>query len=174
MRPSSSRIFEASAELRADEICRHVAQDTSGNIYSTPRTERQREVAGDRAKHRAEHIDGGAACHASALDSGPCDLGGAAPWQGEVVQRRERLVEIFQSAAGKNVFGRDMSQSLPQKPDDSVLPRRTAGHGRMAAFARKHEVSGCVRYAGGHSKTRAGAQCGQRRARDRLPAAQRE
>ncbi len=41
----------------------------------------------------------------------------------------------------------------------------------MAALARKHEVTGCVRYAEGHSKACAGAKRRERRAHDRLPAA---
>ena len=42
---------------------------------------------------------------------------------------------------------------------------------RMAAFARKHEVAGCVRYVDRHSKACAGTKRRERCAHDRLPAA---
>src|ERR1019366_8290431 len=98
----------------ADKIFGHVAQNAPGNEYSAPRADREREIAGDGAKHRAEHIDGSAAGRTATLDPG---------------QRR------------------------------------------MAALARKHEVTGCVRYADRHSKACAGTQRRQGRPRDRLPAA---
>ncbi len=104
------------------KIFGHVTQNASGNEYSAPRTEREREIAGDRPEHRAKHIDGGAARRTRSLDPGPGDLGGAATWQRQIVQRSESLVKIFQPMARKNVFRRDMPKPLPQIGDDGVFP----------------------------------------------------
>src|ERR1035437_1548846 len=159
------------AKSGADEIFGHVTQNAPGNEYSAPRADRKREIAGDGAKHRAEHIDRSAAGRTATLDPGPGNLGSPASWQLNVVQRRESLLKIFQPVAGKNAFCRDMSKSSPQIGDDGVLPQRAAGQRRMAALARKHEVTGCVRYADRHSKACAGTQRRQGRPRDPLPAA---
>jgi len=146
-------------------------QNASTDEYSTPRAKREREIAGDGPKHRAEHVDGGAARGTSTLDPGPGNLGRAATWHPHAVQRRESVVKIFQPRARKNAFGRDVSKTLPQISDHGVLPQRAPGHCRMTALARKHEMTGSVRDTGRHSKACAGAKRRARRAGDLLSAA---
>ena len=53
--------FKTRTKLRAGKIFGHVTQNASGNKYPAPRTEREREIAGDRPEHRAEHVGGSAA-----------------------------------------------------------------------------------------------------------------
>src|SRR5665647_1798923 len=147
--------FKTRTKLRADKIFGHMTQNASANEYSAPRPEREREIAGDSPEHRAKHVDSGAAGRTSPFNPGPGDLGSEAPWQSQIVHGGQRLVKIFQPTAGKNAFGRDMSEALPQIGDHGVFPRRAASHRRMAALARKHEVAGCTGYADRHSKARA-------------------
>src|SRR5664279_3482750 len=162
---------KARTKLRANEIFRHMTQNASGNEYSAARPERERKIAGDGAEHRAKHVDGGAAGLTRPFDPGPGDLGSDALWQPQIVQGGQRFVKIFQPVARNDALGRDMSEALPQIGDDGVFPRRTAGHRRMAALARKHEVTGCAGDADRHSQARAGAERRERRACDRTRAA---
>src|SRR5450631_1104775 len=115
--------LKARTKSGANKIFGHVTQNAPGDEYAAPRTERQRQIGGDSPKHRAKHIDGSAAGRTSALDSGPGDFFGAAPWQHHAVQGSQSLVKIFQPMARQNAFGRDMSEPLPQICDDRVLPQ---------------------------------------------------
>jgi hypothetical protein len=64
-----------------------------------------------------------------------------------------------------------MSESSPQMFDDCILAQRSAGHGGMAALARKHELACGMRYVDRHPKARAGAKRCKRGSRDRPMAA---
>ena len=88
-----------------------------------------------------------------------------------IVQRGEGVVKVFQPVARKNPFRRDMAKPSPQMRDDGVLPRRAAGHCRMATLARKHEVAIGMRDAGRDPEPRTGAKRHERRPLDRLTAA---
>ena len=89
-------------------------------------------------------------------------------WQRVAIHRRERFIEVLQPAAGEDAFGRDMSKPVSQMSDHGILACRTGGHGRMAAFARKHDMSAGVRDVDRHAKPGAGANRHERRSRDRL------
>src|SRR5450756_1078697 len=92
-------VLETGPELRAGEIFGHATQNAAGNEYSAGRAQREREIAGDRPEHRAEHVDGGAAGRTAALDPGPGDLGGVASRQCQIVEGGEGIVKIFQPVA---------------------------------------------------------------------------
>ncbi len=50
-------IFEAVAEMRADEQAAQLRDDAAADIETAERTERQHEISGERAEQRAEHAD---------------------------------------------------------------------------------------------------------------------
>ena len=99
--PSKSPLgLEPFPEFRAAEILDDVRDDAAADEDAAARTEKQCQVAGERAKQCAERVERLSACGAAAikrclgnLRSGPRDDVGA-------VDRRSRAIKIDQPIAG--------------------------------------------------------------------------
>src|SRR5450631_489538 len=97
-------VLETGAKLGTRKIIRHLTKNTARDIDAALRPQRQRQISGNGPEHGTKHVDRGPAGGAAAGNAIAGNLRCAAMWQGVAIHRRQRFIEVLQSAAGQDAF----------------------------------------------------------------------
>src|SRR5262245_21735526 len=128
-------IFKAGTEFRTCEKVFDSWGDPTRDENASPRTERQRHIAGDRPQHRAKQFKGHPRNAARSIQPRSGNFGGIALRRLLSVHRLDRAVKVFEAEARDHSLRGDVVELPAQIIDDRVFTGRAPRHGCVPAFA---------------------------------------
>ncbi len=128
----------ASKRARNCECAKALAElghDAAGNVDAAARPERQRQVAGNRSEHRAEHVGRLARARILGSDLRIGDLRRRERRGGHVRELAQRIVEIDEARSRQHALGGDVIEAGAHDVEHGALACVRRRHGDVAALA---------------------------------------
>lgn len=126
IRSKPALCLKAIPEFRMGQIVDNSRHDAARDVYSTARSNRERNISSDGSQHRTEHVQRGNAHLASSGGGGLRDLGRGSIWNCHFIKDPNRTVQILEPTARQDAFRLYVSISIAKMIYDRVLTARSS------------------------------------------------